>query len=611
MKDGYYLSTYLYINSLAYVEKVPLRHDQNLSLWKKSGTKIELVRYWELERITGLKQHERAFYNTKQAYEVIAKLLAKCNITLNDIVEIWGTPQLDTTKDYHSLEDYPELSYHSLCHLFSALLLDSNVFYNHDMITLAVDGAPDNVIDHDIEHKNYYCGCYSRNGEIIDVFPVYSPGVLWGLARDYFREREGTLMALASACNSKLYDHSLNEVWVKEKSNVSNVVDNLMDLFKYVERITVEDEGVIFNGFDTNFTEKENKISMVMKVIQEQSHKIIEANIDYILQKYNIHTPTTYLALSGGYALNCPTNSYLMNKYHFAGFIAPPCVNDSGLSLGTALYAFYKKMKNQKMNFYFKDAYYGDEDDTLNELPDFYQQFIDCFENIKYDQLVEDIVEFPVVWFQGSSEIGPRALGNRSIIADPRSPKSKDMLNKIKQRQWWRPVAPIILEEDINEWFEQAYPSPYMLHTFKLRESQKNKVSAIAHLDESARVQTINKDTNPQLYATLVKFKEKYGVPILCNTSLNDKGEPIINTIQEALNFALRKRIKVAYINGKRIQLKNHDQYGIQNPLNRPINFDNYLSEEQKKLIIKELNPHKVSGEQLLVIFKIQNYIVG
>ncbi|MHB1611053.1 MAG: hypothetical protein ACYCT0_05095, partial [Sulfobacillus sp.] len=158
MKDGFYLSTYLFINKLAHLTKIPLRHDQNLSLWRKEGNQIKLVHLWELERLTGFKQHDRAFFNVTQARQIINHLLDTYGLSMTDMEAIWGTPELQTDDDYRSLSDYPQVSYHSLCHLFSALLLDSRVFFEEDVIGLAADGAPDNVVDKSIEDKYYFCG---------------------------------------------------------------------------------------------------------------------------------------------------------------------------------------------------------------------------------------------------------------------------------------------------------------------------------------------------------------------------------------------------------------------------------------------------------------------
>ena len=145
----------------------------------------------------------------------------------------------------------------------------------------------------------------------------------------------------------------------------------------------------------------------------------------------------------------------------------------------------------------------------------------------------------------------------------------KNIINNIKQRQWWRPVAPVVLLEDINEWFENGRESPFMLATFKVRENYASQIPAVTHNDLSARVQTVTKQENTDLYELISAFKHKTGIPILCNTSLNDRGEPIINTADQAINFALRKKIGIVYINKKRISLKCFDKFKNSKPASR------------------------------------------
>ena len=162
MKDGYYLSTYLHIDEIAHLTFLRIRHDQNISLWKKIGNEITLVHYWELERITGLKRHNKSFFNVAQAKAFINELLKPYDLSLDNMVEVWGTPQLQTSNDYHSLEEYEKLSYHSVAHMFSALCLDTDTFFQEDIIGLAIDGGPDSVVDPAVNKKFYYSGCFSE-----------------------------------------------------------------------------------------------------------------------------------------------------------------------------------------------------------------------------------------------------------------------------------------------------------------------------------------------------------------------------------------------------------------------------------------------------------------
>ncbi|SDN48334.1 Predicted carbamoyl transferase, NodU family [Fictibacillus solisalsi] len=592
MRNGYYLSTYLHIDPIDHLLNKIVRHDQNLALFKKTNEHIELIRFWELERISGIKEHHQSFASLEQAYDTINLLLCPLGLSLDDIEEIWGTPSLDTTNDYHSLNDYPNLSYHSISHLFSSIMLNSNHYYEDNIIGFAVDGGPDGVIDASERIKKpYYAGCFVHNGNI-ELFPVESPGLLWGWAMFYFGMKEGTLMALASASNSRAYINYEHHIPIYDGKGYFGKENYFESIYKQISRFTTADEGVLFNYFDPRFTEEENKISMLMKIIQEASYTIMELNIDRAIKRFGFDPKDVHLAMSGGFTLNCPTNSYLMKKYGFKNFIAPPCVGDSGLSLGMGLYAFYKKMG--RFSFSMDHPFFGENDPiNLNTLWKNYEEYIEQISPLDFDTAVEDIAIDPVVWFNGHSEIGPRALGNRSIISDPRSQRMKDRLNEIKQREWWRPVAPMVLDKLADQWFKDFYPSPLMLHTFLIQPEKVSEIPAVAHLDDSARVQSISKEQNPLMYKLIKHFYTKTGVPILCNTSLNDKGEPIINRAEEAINFCLRKGLKLLYINGYRISLKNHHLFPEPGPKKRRLEID-CLSEVQRKELWAKVNPHNI-----------------
>lgn len=602
LKNGYYLSAYISINKLSFLTDFALRGDQNLSLWKIQDNQVELVHYWELERETGIKGHDFSFYDLDQAKNFINGLLSEYDLSLHDMVEIWGNPLLDTCQDYHSILEYPEVSYHSVCHIFSAILMDSEKFFNSDILAFAVDGGPDSVVDRASSKKNYYCGCYSQRGKIVSVFPVCSPGPMWAASNRLFDLREGTLMALASATISELKGLPFEFGYAKDIDSASNVTDELHTYYNLLNQALDENWDQYVTNFDQRFSKRENIISMFMKEINKQSIKIMEKEIDSAIQTYQIDCAKTNFAMSGGFGLNCPTNSYLMNKYRFQEFIAPPGINDAGISLGIALYAIFKRMDGKPFSFKFKNAFYGDRDQiSEEELRERYGHFINSIQILNYEKVVDDIVQGPVIWFQGAAEVGPRALGHRSIIGDPSKLETKDLLNKIKQRQWWRPVAPILIEEAMNEWFEDGYPSPYMLHTFKIKKEKNSIVPAITHHDRSCRVQTITEDTDPVLYHVLKEMNKRFGIPLLCNTSLNDKGEPIINRIDEAMNFGLRKGIKIIYINTWRVELINHDDYKMKSAAKRKYADLTAMEPNEMKRMMDEINPHQAPKDQLAV----------
>jgi predicted NodU family carbamoyl transferase len=609
MKNGYYLSAYVEIDEIGNLYKFAHRHDHCIALWKKTDNQISLEDYWELERFTGMKQHSMALFDVTHFKLMINQLLKKHNLNYNDIIETWGVPQLNGSDHYLSKHKFENITYHAMCHLASALFMDMEKFKNENLLAFVVDGGSDIVIDKDTASKIPFIGCWSdRHG--IEIFPVYSPGFLWDSMRCYFDIREGTLMALASASKSEAYIE-VEDILVENNVTVEKEkYEQVKELINKVEGLTQEDAGIKFNYFDPRFSERDNKISMIMKIIQRMSERIMKMNIESAIHRYNINTKDTYLVMSGGFALNCPCNTYLMDEYGFKGFIAPPCVSDSGMALGIGLYSFYNEL-GKNFEFKLKNAYYGGAD----ELDEFlkkaeYDHYIESIEEFDETQAVADIEEAPVIWFSGRAEMGPRALGARSILGDPRKAETKDKLNEIKLRQWWRPVAPIVLLDQQQEWFENSYESPYMLQVLKIRPGKEELIPAIAHEDKTARAQTIDEESGQKLLLKLIKaFHNKTGVPILCNTSLNDKGEPIINRIEEAVNFALRKGIRVTYFNGKRVLLKNHKDYEKVLPLKRVFRTEVWKNKEERENLVEVFNPYNADNYTTLyyVYTKINN----
>lgn len=619
MKDGYYLSAYVNISELGNVYMMGHRHDNSIALWNVNGENVTLVHYWELERLTGYKHQRISFFDTDQFISDVNLLLKEHGIVYEDLIEVWGVPQLNASSHYLSKHNYPEYAYHCISHLASALFSDMELFRNEKIVSFSIDGGTDCTVDDyrsdSLEKgerdKIEFLSAYSEHGEIKGMLPAISPAVLWGVVSVYYGLEEGTLMALAGACTSECYLQVKDFEYNTNLGREPSLSEPTVRFLEEIDKLTDKDIGVKFNGYDEHFTEKENKISMAMKVIQKMSERLMQKNIDEIIKKYQIDPKETYLAMSGGFALNCPCNTYLMNLYGFKGFISVPCVNDSGMALGIGLYSFFNEL-GADFNFCLGSANYGDQCDfskflAQNEFGD----YIKAVNDFNADLAAKDIEEGPVVWFDGKAEIGPRALGNRSILGDPRRQETKDELNRIKQRQWWRPVAPIVLYERMDEWFQQKIDSPYMLQAIQVRDDKADQVQAIMHIDHSSRVQTMKESDQSLLRDVLVAFERRTGVGILCNTSLNDKGEPIVNTIEEAMNFALRKMIKIVYINGHRIVLKNWEKYTQRRPRVREFPMLVWNSKGIRNQLLSEYNPDGLSFQDMCYCIVVANKGTG
>ncbi len=252
------------------------------------------------------------------------------------------------------------------------------------------------------------------------------------------------------------------------------------------------------------------------------------------------------VCLTGGVAFNSVMNGRLLREGPFRGLFIPPAAGDAGTSLGAAFWVWHRVL-GMPRSFVFEHAYTG---------PHYSQEYIETLlknEGVQFDVLGEDqlvdktahwIEEGKVIgWFQGRMEFGPRALGNRSIVVDPRKAEMKDVLNaRIKHRESFRPFAPSVLAEKTGEWFEVGDPNPFMLLVHDVLPSQRSRVPAITHVDGSGRLQTVHHDTNPLYWSLIKKFEELTGVPLVLNTSFNEN-EPIVCSPEDA--FECFKRTKM------------------------------------------------------------------
>jgi carbamoyltransferase len=243
------------------------------------------------------------------------------------------------------------------------------------------------------------------------------------------------------------------------------------------------------------------------------------------------------LALAGGVALNCVMNARLRDRGPFRRIWVQPAAGDAGTALGAALWVDAQQRQLQRRDYQMDHAFLGPQYDDAE-----IEQFLK-WTKVRYRKLQNVAEETAAIlaqdkvigWFQGRMEFGPRALGARSILASPISPDMQSRLNEIKDREDFRPVAPVVLEEEAAEWFENADVSPFMLFIYNVRSEKADKIPAVRHTDGTARIQTINRRQNPAYYDLLQAFKARTGVPVLVNTSFNTRGEPIVCSPRDAV----------------------------------------------------------------------------
>jgi carbamoyltransferase len=278
---------------------------------------------------------------------------------------------------------------------------------------------------------------------------------------------------------------------------------------------------------------------------------IFEKGYMHVLNLLHRLVPSDKVAMAGGAVLNSVANGKLFDQTPFKETVIQPAAGDEGLALGAALYVS-RSVLDEKDHYVMVDSYLGPEysdsevKEALDSLGVKYQQ-------ADRDQLLEitsdEVAAGNVVgWFQGRMEWGPRALGNRSILAHPGHPDMKDILNaRIKRREWFRPFAPSVLAERQAELFEHEHPSPFMLHVYKIRPEWRERLVAVNHVDNTGRLQTVTREENPLYYDLIKRFGEKTGIPVILNTSFNEN-EPIVCNPTEAIECFLRTKMDMLVI---------------------------------------------------------------
>ena len=360
-----------------------------------------------------------------------------------------------------------------------------------------------------------------------------------------------------------------NPIYVKQIKQIIDIKDDgtfRLDqkYFNYATGLTMTN-----NKFNQLFGQKprdpvnENITQFHMDIaasIQNVTEEIMIKLAKSIRKEYGLKN----LCLAGGVALNCVANGKILKDKIFDNIWIQPASGDAGGSLGAALALWYAENQNKRdvnLNDSMNGSYLGNEF-SQTEIEQELTSIGANFEILRYEDLINKTSEFlsnekAIGWFQGRMEFGPRALGGRSILGDPRSEKMQKNLNlKVKYRESFRPFAPSILREDVSKWFEIDVDSPYMLlvadinskKKIEMNDEQKklfgidklnikrSEIPAVTHVDYSARIQTVSEKTNKPYYDLISKFKEKTGCPVIINTSFNVRGEPIVNSPTDAFN---------------------------------------------------------------------------
>jgi len=289
--------------------------------------------------------------------------------------------------------------------------------------------------------------------------------------------------------------------------------------------------------------------------VQQETQLLVSNYIDFIIKNTDIRN----IILSGGYALNCVTNYFLIKKYPELNFYVEPISHDGGTSIGGATKVWqdiYVELSQTDEIFdptpRQTTIYYGIkyEDYELNKILEENSKRIEI-KNVECNEVAKLISDKNIVSiFQGRSEAGPRALGNRSILYDPRDPHGKEVVNVVKGREWFRPFAGSCLVEDAKDWFDLGSldESPFMMYAVNVIADKIDQIPNIVHVDGTCRVQTVSEEQNKHFYNLIKSFKSITGIPILFNTSFNLAGDPLVETLQDALDTLYRSELKYLYL---------------------------------------------------------------
>ncbi|URQ70774.1 carbamoyltransferase [SAR86 cluster bacterium] len=385
---------------------------------------------------------------------------------------------------------------------------------------------------------------------------------------------EYKLMGLAPYGEPKYYDLILENL-IDLKEDGTFKLD--MSYFNYAVGLTMTSKK--FNKlFNSEPRKPEEALTQHQMDIAASIQKVTEEVVIRLCKTIKKEFDVDYLCLAGGVALNCVANGKLLRSNIFKDIWIQPAAGDAGGALGAAQSVWYQYLNNSRTPDSpdsMRGSYLGSifDDEEIKEVLDSYDAKYEIIQDDHYENKVANILADGKVvgWMQGAMEFGPRALGSRSILGDPRNEEMQTTMNlKIKYRESFRPFAPIILDDEVNNFFEHEGSSPYMLIVADIKKELRKELDdkqkqlfgidklkiprstlpAITHVDYSARLQTVHNDTNPKMHKLLKEFKKVTNCPVLVNTSFNVRGEPIVNTPEDAYRCFMRTEMDYLAIGG-------------------------------------------------------------
>jgi carbamoyltransferase len=532
--------------------------------WHDGGYAVledgNLIEHTEFERYTRLKESGGDSLDLfKERY------LTKNELNIHDIdqyVSSYPNTNLELssgkTCNTHDFLPKEKIVYypHHLCHAAHAYY--SSNFDSAYVLTIDSEGLED-------EGPVAICGWVGSNNSLEKKFSLPnsmgSIGKLWGrctryifkLSAGYPRGHQaGSVMAMAAMGNPDKYYDAFYTMATKD-FRLATISPTGAKRGVYVPP-----EEEVYHPYLDKFRKIGEKSEQekfdLAAALQKVTEDILFSLIRQMLEKVPIASGTKprNLCIAGGVSLNSVFAGKILKEFNSSldSVFVPPVPYDGGLTIGACQYHWHSVLGNLRKDNLFISPYLGE----LYSNEDIEESIIGCDDkltikrDVSIDECVDLLVDNKIVSiFQGRSESGRRALGNRSILASPINKDMKDMINKkVKHRQWYRPFAPSVLEEHGEEWFEDFFPAPYMSFVFKFKEDKLGKAPAVEHLNKTARIQTVSKSTNENYYNLIKKFYDKTGVPMVLNTSFNDR-EPIVENPSDAIKCFLSTDIDYLY----------------------------------------------------------------
>lgn len=479
---------------------------------------------------------------------------AKVRDLKTELARVCGVPKSEIRAQFHNVE-------HHRAHLASCFFVSPF----ERAALLSIDGFGDFIstmwaIGHDdeieilgqVEYPHSIGIVYTATTQFLG-FPHYGD--------------EGKIMGLAPYGRPRFIDEFREIVRTEENGQFRLRLDYFRHHAEGVEMTWDNGSPVVGQIFSNRFAETFGPPRAPGSPLTDRERDIaasvqlrLEEVAFHVLNHLHERTGLTDLGLAGGVAYNSVMNGKILLNTPFKRIFAQPAAGDSGTALGVC-YEICKRREHML------GAYTGPEfsnEQISHALTNSNVTFETYTDEEITKRAAHDIAAGLVVgWFQGRMEFGPRALGNRSIVVDPRRAEMKDILNeRIKKREPFRPFAPSILEERVGDYFEQTHPAPTMLMVYQVREERRSEIPAVTHVDGSGRLQTVSRDVNDRYYQLISDFAELTGVPVLLNTSFNEN-EPVVCTPDHAIDCFLKTRMDALYIGNHAVR-RNHGRIGDQ-----------------------------------------------